>query len=117
MKTYIYTGDSPLVSMEGNDVSTISIINNHYLDIDWAWIIEEAGTFHYKNETYEVKEGDVIFVLYARYKDDDTKRSIAIMSCPAFYENYIKNKEYEKARKCENCVSCEKCCDSCSPCN
>lgn len=42
MKTYIYTGNSSLVSMEGNDVSTISIINNHYLDIDWAWIIEEV---------------------------------------------------------------------------
>lgn len=36
MKTYIYTGDSSLVSMEGNDVSTIKLNSNNYLDIDWT---------------------------------------------------------------------------------
>lgn len=114
MKTYIYTGNSSLISMEGNDVSTVEIINNHYLDIDWAWIVEEAGILRYDNETYEVKEGDTIITLYARYEEDNKKRSIAIISCPALYENYLKNKEYRetKKNKCCNSCDCEKiCCD------
>lgn len=113
MKTYIYTGNSSLVSMEGTDVSTIKTISNHYLDIDWAWIIEEAGTFHCENETYEVKEGDVVLVLYARYKEDNKNTSIAIVNCPGLYENYLKNKEYRETKKnsCNPC-DCEKvCCD------
>ena len=107
MKTYIYTGDSSLVSMEGNDVSTIKLNSNNYLDIDWTWVIEEAGTLHYDNETYEVKEGDIVIALYARYKEDNKNRSIAIVNCPTLYENYLKNKEYRKIRDCES-VCCDK---------
>jgi hypothetical protein len=106
MKTYIYTGTSSLISMEGNDVYTISTIRNNYLDVDWIWVVEEAGILRYNNETYEVKKGDTIMALYARYEKDDKKKPIAIVSCPALYENYLKNKEYIETKN-NNCNSCD----------
>lgn len=110
MKTYIYTGASSLISMEGNDVSTINTVRNDYLNIDWAWIIEEDGIFHNGKETYEVKKGDVVLVLYARYKEDDNRRTITIINSPVLYENFLKNKEYEKAEKAKSKIRCENCC-------
>ena len=45
MNTYIYTGGSSLLTMKDNDIKNFDTISNHYLNIDWAWVIEEDGTF------------------------------------------------------------------------
>lgn len=36
--------------------------------------------------------------LYARYEKDDKKKPIAIVSCPALYENYLKIRSISKQR-------------------
>lgn len=41
MNTYIYTGSSSLLTMKDNDIKNFDTISNHYLNIDWAWVIEE----------------------------------------------------------------------------
>ena len=43
MNTYIYAGNSSLLAIKDNDLNSVSSIRNHYLNIDWAWVIEEDG--------------------------------------------------------------------------
>lgn len=69
MNTYIYTGGSSLLTMKDNDIKNFDTISNHYLNIDWAWVIEEDGTFVANDKEYDVKAGDVILVLYAGYRE------------------------------------------------
>ena len=83
-------------------------IRNHYLNIDWAWVIEEDGIFKFKGKEYEVKTGDVVFVLYASYNRSDDDRDIAIIKSEELYNNFKRNLEYEKNRHNE-------CCEACSP--
>ena len=74
MNTYIYAGGSSLLTMKDNDIKNFDTISNHYLNIDWAWVIEEDGTFVANEKEYDVKAGDVIEVKEKakssqRYKD------------------------------------------------
>lgn len=43
MNTYIYAGNSALLVVKDNDLNSVSSVRNHYLNIDWAWVIEEDG--------------------------------------------------------------------------
>ncbi len=69
MNTYIYIGGGSLLTMKDNDIKNFDTISNHYLNIDWAWVIEEDGTFVANEKEYDVKAGDVILVLYAGYRE------------------------------------------------
>lgn len=42
MNTYIYAGNSALLVVKDNDLNSVSSVHNHYLNIDWAWVIEEG---------------------------------------------------------------------------
>ena len=97
MNTYIYAGNSSLLTIKDNDLNSVSSIRNHYLNIDWAWVKE-----------YDVKAGDIVLVLYASYNRGDDDRDIAIIKSEELYNNFKRNLEYEKNRHNE-------CCDGCSP--
>lgn len=90
MNTYIYAGNSALLVVKDNDLNSVSSVRNHYLNIDWAWVIE------------------IVLVLYASYKRSDDDREIAIIKSEELYNNFKRNLEYEKNRHNE-------CCDECSP--
>lgn len=47
MNTYIYAGNSSLLAIKDNDLNSVSSIRNHYLNIDWAWVIEEDGVLKF----------------------------------------------------------------------
>ena len=49
MNTYIYAGNSSLLAIKDNDLNSVSSIRNHYLNIDWAWVIEEDGILKFKD--------------------------------------------------------------------
>lgn len=108
MNTYIYAGNSSLLAIKDNDLNSVSSIRNHYLNIDWAWAIEEDGIFKFKGKEYEVKTGDVVLVLYASYNRIGDDRDIAIIKSEELYNNLKRNLEYEKNRHNE-------CCEACSP--
>lgn len=108
MNTYIYAGSSSLLTIKDNDLNSISSISNNYLNIDWAWVIEEDGVFKFNGKEYDVKTGDVVLVLYASYNRGDDDRDIAIIKSEELYNNFKRNLEYEKNRHNE-------CCDGCSP--
>lgn len=108
MNTYIYAGNSSLLAIKDNDLNSVSSIRNHYLSIDWAWVIEEDGVLKFNGKEYEVKTGDVVLVLYAYYNRIDDDRDIAIIKSEELYNNLKRNLEYEKNRHnecCEVCVS------------
>ena len=105
MNTYIYAGNSSLLVVKDNDLNSVSSIRNHYLNIDWAWVI---GSHKFNGKEYEVKTGDVVLVLYASYNRSDDDRDIAIIKSEELYNNFKRNLEYEKNRHNE-------CCDKCSP--
>lgn len=98
MNTYIYTGSSSLLTMKDNDIKNFDTISNHYLNIDWAWVIEEDGTFVANEKEYDVKAGDVIKV-----------RDFVIIRNEDFYNNYKLNKEYEQNRNMKDYNCCEAC--------
>lgn len=108
MNTYIYAGNSSLLVVKDNDLNSVSSIRNHYLNIDWAWVIEEDGILKFNGKEYEVKTGDVVLVLYASYNGGDDDRDIAIIKSEELYNNFKRNLEYEKNRN-------SKCCEACSP--
>lgn len=108
MNTYIYAGNSALLVVKDNDLKSVSSVHNHYLNIDWAWVIEEDGILKFKDKEYDVKAGDVVLVLYASYNRNGDDRDIAIIKSEELYNNFKRNLEYEKNRHNE-------CCDECSP--
>lgn len=114
MNTYIYTGGSSLLTMKNNDIKNFDTISNQYLNIDWAWVIEEDGTFVANEKEYDVKAGDVILVLYAGYREKEVPvedrrkvRDFVIIRNEDFYNNYKLNKEYDKNRDMNGCDCCE----------
>ena len=116
MNTYIYTGGSSLLTMKDNDIKNFDTISNHYLNIDWAWVIEEDGTFVVNEKEYDVKAGDVILVLYAGYREKEVPvkdrrkvRDFVIIRNEDFYNNYKLNKEYEQNCNMKDCNCCEAC--------
>lgn len=116
MNTYIYTGGSSLLTMKDNDIKNFDTINNHYLNIDWAWVIEEDGTFVANEKEYDVKAGDVILVLYAGYREKEVPvkdrrkvRDFVIIRNEDLYNNYKLNKEYDKNRNMNSFDCCEAC--------
>lgn len=108
MNTYIYAGNSSLLAIKDNDLNSVSSIRNHYLNIDWAWAIEEDGVLKFNGKEYDVKAGDVVLVLYASYNRSDDDRDIAIIKSEELYNNFKRNLEYEKNRHNE-------CCEACAP--
>lgn len=62
MNTYIYAGNSSLLVVKDNDLNSVSSIRNHYLNIDWAWVIEEDGILKFNGKEYDVKAGDIVLV-------------------------------------------------------
>ena len=105
MNTYIYAGGSSLLTMKDNDIKNFDTISNHYLNIDWAWVIEEDGILKFKDKEYDVKAGDVVLVLYASYNRNGDDRDIAIIKSEELYYNFKRNLEYEKRRN-EYCDAC-----------
>lgn len=111
MNTYIYTGCSSLLTMKDNDIKNFDIISNHYLNIDWAWVIEEDGTFVANDKEYDVKAGDVILVLYAGYREKEVPvkdrrkvRDIVVIRNEDLYNNFKLNKKYEESQNSGNCI-------------
>lgn len=98
MNTYIYAGNSALLVVKDNDLNSVSSVRNHYLNIDWAWVIEEDGVLKFNGKEYDVKAGDIVLVLYASYKRSDDDREIAIIKSEELYNNFKRNLEYEKNR-------------------
>lgn len=106
MNTYIYAGNSSLLAIKDNDLNSVSSIRNHYLNIDWAWVIEEDGVLKFNGKEYEVKTGDVVLVLYTSYNRSDDDRDIAIIKSKELYNNIKRILEYEKNRHNECCDVC-----------
>lgn len=79
MKNYTVL-NRELISFENNDIKTAKVIRNQY-DIDYYWVIIEDGELFYDNKTYNVKKGDVVFLLY-QYKDEKQHRDLIITHIP-----------------------------------
>ena len=115
MKKYIIS-DGRMFSMENDDFSTLKTNCSNYL-IDYTWVIKEDGEIYYEGNTYPVVAGDVAFLLYANYKNDDIRRELVVAHSDKFIEVLNKNNEYENEQRkkyqsnncecdCENCIKC-----------
>lgn len=115
MKKYIIS-DGRMFSMENDDFSTLKTNCSDYL-IDYTWVIKEDGEIYYEGNTYPVVAGDIAFLLYAHYKNDDIQRELVVAHSDKFIEVRNKNIEYENERRkkslsndcegdCENCIKC-----------
>lgn len=120
MNTYIYTGGSSLLTMKDNDIKNFDTISNHYLNIDWAWVIEEDGTFVANGKEYDVKAGDAILVLYASYREEEVPvkgrrkvRDIVIIRNEDLYNNFKSNKKYKESQNSGKSCCPEAPCSEC----
>ena len=113
MKNYIFTSHTRgLIEVNDTDFSTAKTkySNNQ---IDYYWLIEEDGVFHFNGESYDVKKGDVVFSLYGN--NPEKPRDIIIASLEGFHKNMqdklAVEKEREEKRKvaggCDVCSDCE----------
>lgn len=116
MKKYIIS-DCRMFSMENDNFSTLKTKCSDYI-IDYSWTIKEDGEIYYEGNAYPVVAGDVAFLLYANYKNDDIKRELVVVHSDKFIEVLNKNKEYENERKkksqSNNCIGDCDCCEKCS---
>ena len=124
VKTYISTEELNDMIQAVVEQSTTSTIYNDFLGnciladyiIDYSWTIKEDGEIYYEGNTYPVVAGDVVFLLYANYKNDAVNRELVIVHSDKFTEVVGKNIEYEneqRKKKCCDCENCETCCGKC----
>ena len=114
MKKYVIS-DGRMFSMENDDFSTLKTKRSTYL-VDYCWIIKEDGEIYYEGNIYPVVAGDVAFLLYAHYKNDDIQRELVVAHSDKFIEVLNKNNEYEneqRKKKYCDCENCETCCGKC----
>ena len=115
MKKYIIS-DGRMFSMENDNFSTLKTKRSTYL-VDYCWIIKEDGEIYYEGNTYPVVAGDVAFLLYAYYKNDDVNRELVIVHSDKFIEVINKNNEYENERKNKSLSDCKGDCECCEKCS
>ena len=78
-----YILDSRVNSLVGvSDDRQISLYSSEYGNIDYLYIVKEAGELDYYGQKYDVEVGDIILRLYSR-SEDSNKREIVII--PAVY--------------------------------
>ena len=115
MKKYVIS-DGRMFSMENDDFSTLKTKRSTYL-VDYCWIIKEDGEIYYEGNIYPVVAGDVAFLLYAYYKNDDVNRELVIVHSDKFIEAIDKNNEYENERKKKSLNDCKGDCECCEKCS
>ena len=78
-----YILDSRVNSLVGiSDDRQISLYSSEYGNIDYLYIVKEAGELDYYGQKYDVEVGDIILRLYSR-SENSNKREIVII--PAVY--------------------------------
>lgn len=78
-----YILDSRVNALVGiSDDKQISLYSSEYGNIDYLYIVKEAGELDYYGQKYDVEVGDIILRLYSR-SEDSNKREIVII--PAVY--------------------------------
>lgn len=78
-----YILDSRVNSLVGiSDDKQISLYSSEYGNIDYLYIVKEAGELDYYGQKYDVEVGDIILRLYSR-SEDSNKREIVVI--PAVY--------------------------------
>ena len=78
-----YILDSRVNALVGiSDDKKISLYSSEYGNIDYLYIVKEAGELDYYGQKYDVEVGDIILRLYSR-SEDSNKREIVII--PAVY--------------------------------
>ena len=78
--------------------SSVEIYPNVYINIDYAYIIKEAGVLEYYNQKFDVEVGDLVLKLYGREQDDSYKREIVVIpaeAAKAWVENIMYTVEKE----------------------
>ena len=78
-----YILDSRVNALVGiSDDKQISLYSSEYGNIDYLYIVKEAGELDYYGQKYDVEFGDIILRLYSR-SEDSNKREIVVI--PAVY--------------------------------
>ena len=78
-----YILDSKVNSLIGiSDDKQVSLYSSEYGNIDYLYIVKEAGELDYYGQKYDVEVGDIILRLYSR-SENSNKREIVII--PAVY--------------------------------
>lgn len=111
MKKYIYTKSSSLLVVNNDNFTDIDTVENSYLNVDWSWLIREDGVFIFKGEEYEVKRGDIVYILFSADRKGD--REVVIVNSPEILKNveereaYIAEKRIKENEPCSCCGTCE----------
>ena len=100
------------------DKEDTEVIHNSGLNIDWLWVINEAGTVKYREEAYKVDKGDIFMLCYAPYikrTGHETSRRVIILKSGDLYDNWLKCKQYYDRQNEEKvCASHSGNCSNCS---
>lgn len=118
MKNYIYTKSSVLIAADAENSTEYSLVSSIYANTDWMYLIPEDGTFIFEKEKYDVKKGDIVFIMYPIIPEKKGyEREVIIVSNEKLYDHYKRYQDREEAEDCgpcEACTPCKRkcCCDS-----
>lgn len=113
MKNYIYTKSSVLITTDTENPTEYDSVNSIYGNTDWMYLIPEDGTFIFEKEKYDVKKGDIVFIMYPIVpKKKGYEREVIIVSDEKLYDHYKRYQDRENEEDCGPCGCCKRCCDS-----
>lgn len=112
MKNYIYTKSSTLIAFDEENVTNYNLVPNTYGNVDWMFPIPEDGVFCFdKERTYEVKAGDIVYIMYpAKHSCNGYEREVIVVSCKELYDHYMRCKAQEDEDSNALKSSCDPCC-------
>ena len=95
MKYTLESGVSVMVGLTENN--EIKIINNTYANMDYLYIIKEAGELDYRGNKFNVEAGDIVVKLYKNNGSCDDREIVIIPAKVA--APWVKNVEESEARE------------------
>lgn len=112
MNKYILSKRNIIIKLN-TDTLDVDFVENSY-DIDRIQFIEEDGIIVREGEEYEVKEGDIVLLMYRI--EGGGKGEIIIINNNDLSNYYKRKKEYIKKERNRNsekkiCYSCEPACE------
>lgn len=90
-----------LVSFEDGNIRT-AISDRYQYEIDDYWIIKEDGILYFEDKEYEVKKGDIVFLMYPFKRGEKAERPVIIANVPEIIHYYeMKDLYTETVANCE----------------
>ena len=126
MVNYILDLDNRSVIVGVDENFKVNVLKRSYYDVDYSWYVDKEGILTYNDKIYELKEGDIVLLMYGIREVDENGRDLdkapigelIVISKDSQLGDYCNRKreafkKREELRKLQS-TGAETCCDKVS---